>query len=90
VYTGFRPAFLLMKNVDSTESWWMIDNKRDTYNPEAKHIRPNDSTAEYDATVADFVSNGFKFRDSDAAWNGSASYIYLAFANYPFKYSPAR
>jgi hypothetical protein len=39
----------------------------------------------------DFLSNGFKFRTSDSATNASGgTYIYMAFAENPFKNALAR
>jgi hypothetical protein len=93
VYTGFRPAFVLMKDTGSTEQWQMVDSARDTYNVVDSCLFPNSSGAE--ATAAsihrDFLSNGFKVRTSDTSQNASGrTYIYMAFAEMPFKYSNAR
>jgi hypothetical protein len=92
VYTGFRPAFFIIKNIDSAYSWVMYDNKRNTYNPEENYLYPDDNSMEGVTTsgMTDFVSNGFKFRGTGAAFNGSETFIYIAFAESPFKYSNAR
>jgi len=94
VYTGFRPAFLLLKSIDDSAHWEMEDDKRDTYNLSHKSLQANLNYAEDTSTSRnglDFVSNGFKFRsNSSNIMNGSETYIYLAFAESPFKYSNAR
>ena len=91
IYTGFRPAYFMFKRTDSTSSWVIVDNKRNTYNVVNKTVWADLSSAEGTYTWGDFVSNGFKFRDaSNGLNNSSATYIYLAFAESPFKYSNAR
>ena len=94
-YTGFRPAWLLIKRVDTAEDWWLYDNKRDTANPLTQILYANANNAEVTGTgdniALDFVSNGIKFRTDNVNWNASGGqYIYAAFAEAPFKYSNAR
>jgi len=91
VYTGFRPAFMLIKQTNSTEHWYILDAKRNTYNVVDLYLMANLSNAEATYSFGDIVSNGFKFRNTSAAINASGStYIYMAFAENPFKYSLAR
>ena len=91
VYTGFKPAFVLVKGTSSGYIWTIEDNKRDTFNPETKYLQPQAADAEGTFTTQDFTSNGFKIRTTDSAWNGSGiTYIYAAFAENPFKFSLAR
>ena len=93
VYTGFRPAFVLMKDTGSAEQWQIVDSARDTYNVVDSALFPNSSNAEgTSATIhRDFLSNGFKVRTSDTSQNASGrTYIYMAFAEMPFKYANAR
>ena len=93
VHTGFLPAYVLIKYIDGAgESWWMLDNKRDTYNPTGEVGWANLSAQFYDyGEMLDFVSNGFKIRSTNVGVNGNTStYIYMAFAESPFKYSNAR
>ena len=92
VYTGFRPAFVLLKKSSAAgDNWSMYDNKRDTDNTVREYIIPNQSAAAASTDTMDFVSNGFKVRNSGAYINTSgATYIYLAFAEAPFKYANAR
>jgi hypothetical protein len=91
VYTGFRPAFLILRRIDSGNNWHMFDNKRDTFNVVDANLYPNLTNVEATGTAVDFLSNGFKNRNSAAAFNASGgTYIYLAFAEAPFKYANAR
>ena len=85
IYTGFKPAFVIIKGSSNTENWHMYDNKRDTFNPTDQALQPNTSSAEFTETnVLDFLSNGFKLRVTGGGHNGSGvSYIYMAFAEAP-------
>ncbi len=93
VFTGFRPAFLLIKRTDSAGGWYTYDDARSTYNLNATILQPNLSDAEFTGTnnSYDFLSNGFKNRGTGGDNNASGgTYIYMAFAESPFKYSLAR
>ena len=86
VYTGFKPAFVIHKRFDATNNWHMVDNKRDTFNPTDLQLYPNVSNSEFAETDGmDFLSNGFKARESSTWINASGgTYIYMAFAENPF------
>ena len=86
VYTGFRPAFVLLKVSSTTNNWNTFDDKRPGFNEIDQRLFPNLSDAEQDGTAAvDFLSNGFKFRNTNDNYNASsATYIYMAFAKAPF------
>lgn len=94
IYTGFRPAFILWKLTSSTSSWAIWDATRATDNPINTLLFPDASNAESSGSSAydvDFLSNGFKWRTSNSQINGSGStYLYMAFAENPFKNSLAR
>jgi hypothetical protein len=93
VYTGFRPAWLLIKNVADTENWYVWDNAREPFNIMNERQHPNLDLADQTSSGRglDFLSNGFKIRGSDNSVNGSGdTHIYLAFADQPFKFSNAR
>ena len=91
VYTGFRPAYIIIKSSTAAESWEIMDNKRETYNGSTAELRANLSNAETTGNNIDFLSNGFKIRTAAGQWNTSAAtYIYMAFAENPFKNSLAR
>lgn len=93
VYLGFRPAWVLIKNIStSDDNWYLADDTRDTDgNPMTEILNPNNNVAEYTtgSNKIDFNSNGFKMRDSasgDTNISGE-NYIYFAFARTPFKYA---
>ena len=88
VYTGFKPAFLILKRYDSTNNWYMYNNKVNPYNETDRPLKADTSESEstiFGGNELDFLSNGFKLRDTLGATNGSgASYIYMCFAENPF------
>jgi len=86
VYTGFKPAWLMFKNSDASERWFISDNKRDTFNSVEKHMRAESDYSEYSTTTSiDYLSNGFKIREDDNHMNGDGeNIIYMAFAESPF------
>ena len=87
VYTGFKPAFVMIKSSSLAEGWWIVDSKRTPNNVVDKLLRPDTNGAELVGNsniILDILSNGFKLRQTDGALNGSgASYIYMAFAEEP-------
>ena len=84
VYTGFRPAFVLLKNTADTENWPIVDNKRDIDNPTSVYLRADGGGADQSVTTIDLLSNGFKLRTSGNEFNGSGdTFIYMAFAEAP-------
>lgn len=88
---GFSPAFILGKSSSSAgDNWFIFDNKRDTENVAGKDLNPDSSAAEADNDLVDFTSNGFKWRSSSGLVNDSTTFIYIAFAEMPFKYAQAR
>ena len=91
IYLGFRPRFVLWKRSDSTGSWYIQDTSRNPYNQQTLSIYPNLVDAETSGDDMDYLSNGFKVRDTFSYINTSGgTYIYAAFAETPFKYSLAR
>ena len=92
VYTGFRPAFVMVKRYNTTGNWLMYDSKVDGYNVMYQRLYANLNLADgASGADIDFVSNGFKHRRLEADQNASNStYIYMAFAETPFKYATAR
>jgi hypothetical protein len=85
VYTGFKPAFLLVKNCSVVTHPAIVDNKRPGYNDANYQLYPTLTAAENttDATL-DFYSNGFKLRTNESRWNNGANIVYAAFAENPF------
>jgi hypothetical protein len=95
IYTGFRPAFVLTKRTDTSGySWYLFDAERSTYNVVDDILFPNGSDAETvnsSSGQLDFLSNGFKIRGTNAGFNASSStQIFMAFSEYPFKFTNAR
>jgi len=91
VFTSFKPALVIFKNTSSTEAWSMFDNKRDPHNPVAKFLRPSANNADTSGSNnIDFLSNGFKTRTTNNPNSSGATYIYLAFAEAPFRNARAR
>jgi hypothetical protein len=91
---GFRPRWLMVKRTDSAGGTWVImDAARDAYNPKENIMFGNLTNAETysSAEARDFLSNGFKLRGTGTGSNASAgTYVYIAFAETPFKYANAR
>jgi hypothetical protein len=93
VYTGFRPKFVMVKNTSTGATDWItLDSSRDTYNVTTNFLRPNLSNAEGSGSGMLFLSNGFKWsNDTGTSVNQSgANFIYMAFAENPFKNALAR
>ena len=82
----------MFKRTDSTASWFIADNKRDVNNVLSRYLFADLNDAENTAgDRADFLSNGFKARVSNTNQNANGgTYIYMAFAEMPFKYANAR
>lgn len=91
VYTGFKPAFFMCKPIVAG-NWRIKDIARSPFNVTQQVLYPNHSNAEenYSSDDVDILSNGFKMRASDTTFNQATTYVYLAMAHNPFKYSLAR
>jgi hypothetical protein len=85
VYTGFKPAFVLLKrHTDSSNYWEIRDNKRVTNNPNNERLFPNRNDTKSVGEGVDFFNNGFKLRNSGTGSNSNDKvYIYMAFAEQP-------
>ena len=93
VYTGFKPAWVLIKYASdpSSSGWFIQDNIRSPYNAVDAHLMANLNNAESTTLLVDYLSNGFKIRNSYAEdGTNQIVYAYMAFAETPFKYSNAR
>ena len=93
VYLGFRPKFIMIKSTSAGTEWVMVDSTRNTYNLVDTSLYANRAYSE--STIGtvddiDFLSNGFKLRNNTGYVNASQTYIYMAFAEFPFRYSLAR
>jgi hypothetical protein len=87
VYTGFKPAFVMVKRTDVANNWMMIDNKRTPSNTgTVPELFADNNSAENNSTDGrfDYLSNGLKARGTNAVINASGgTYIYMAFAEQP-------
>jgi len=84
IYTGFAPAFVMIKSSNDTRDWCILDNKRPSYNVVNKDLRANETDVESTQDRLDFLSNGFKLRNASGAYNSTGNtYIYMAFAEEP-------
>ena len=88
VYTGFKPAFFMVKRTDLGSNWTLFDNKRaNSFNEITACLEPNTSNAEQNNNTyndVDFVSNGIKIREGNGDLNNNGSIIiYMAFAEAP-------
>jgi len=92
IYTGFRPKFLMFKTTTIIGHWVIVDTSRNTYNVIDNSLYPDTSGSEINTiTDVDFLSNGFKWRGvlaNETNVSGQV-YIYMAFAENPFKNSNA-
>jgi hypothetical protein len=85
VYTGFKPAVIILKRTDSARNWNIITGATIQKNVIDERFNPNLGNIQSVGDWADFISNGFKLRTTNAAINASGgTYIYMAFAENPF------
>ena len=90
IYTGFRPRMWFFKEIDNADDWAVYDTARDTFNRGSNRVVRWESTeAEFDGTTraVDVLSNGLKIRTSNSTINASATYIFGAWGDVPFKYN---
>ena len=92
VYLGFKPAFLLCKNIDATEAWLMKDSSRQPTNPNEGFLLANSNGVENFSVGndVDFLSNGFKIRTTNNPNTSGSTYIFAAFAESPFTTANAK
>ena len=94
IYTGFTPALVIVKRTNDTNQWTMVDTARSPQNVNDNILYANLNNAEVADETIDFdlLSNGFKLRSGSAGNvnTSGSSYIYMAFAENPFKNASAR
>lgn len=85
IYTGFKPAFVIIKNTSQADGWFMHDDKRDGYNDDNEYLFANLSNVEgSNINRIRFYSNGFSVPTTDKSHNVNGNgYIYMAFAENP-------
>jgi len=85
IFTGFRPAFVIFKKINGTDSWEMFDSTRPGYNVTNLGLLPNTTNSEITGRNIDILSNGIKQRNANGTTNENGNtYIYIAFAENPF------
>ena len=91
-YCGFRPAWVMIKNISGSHNWEIYDSSMNPINPVGLTLLPNTSDAQIDTTPRlDFLSNGFKWRNIGGSVNGSGNtIIFAAFAESPFQTANAK
>jgi hypothetical protein len=91
VYLGFRPAIIITKGTRYGDGYNIHDNATSPFNLADTVLQPNTSSAELSNYNIDMLSNGFKVRDGDGdLGSNGVKYIYMAWAENPFKYATAR
>ena len=94
--SDLRPAYVLVKGYAYASNWNSWDAARNTYNWTSQDLRPNSAAAEFNGYTntggaINILSNGFQIVKSDGDVNNSGTtFIYIAFAENPFKYALAR
>jgi len=84
IYTGFKPAFVILKKTSGADNWTINDNKRVGYNADNNELFANLTNAEDTNDVLDLLSNGFKLRHTAGRHNtAGGTYVYMAFAEEP-------
>ena len=85
IYTGFKPRWIMIKGTNIARNWGINDTKRSPINQTQDSLYANVADAETGSgNYIDFLSNGFKLRDTALTMNGAYNYIYMAFAENPF------
>lgn len=92
VWCGFRPRYFLVKAATRIDEWWVLDTTRSSYNQAIAGIMASNDDSEYSVyQFTDLLSNGFKLRSTNSGTNSSGeTYVFIAFAENPFKYARAR
>jgi hypothetical protein len=98
IHLGFKPRFIIIKGLERTSSWFLIDSARDINSlgaantdgsADSQHQQlfgeANDAEGTYNSTAGDFLANGYKLRATSASTNTNGEdYAYIAFAEHPF------
>jgi hypothetical protein len=91
VYLGFRPRYIMIKRTDAAATWFLFDTARNPTNNSANYLQAELSNSEGADALFDMLSNGFKLRVAANSYNANGgTYLYMAFAESPFKNSLAR
>ena len=81
IYTGFKPAWLMVRNISTSKYWYVVDNKRSTTNPRDKELYLNTSDTEVTANSVNFLDYGFELVTTDSGFNNkNEKYLFMAFS----------
>jgi len=81
IYTGFKPAWLLVRNISTTKYWYILDNKRSTTNPRNKILYSNTTGTEDTLAAVNFLDYGFELVTTDSGYNNkNEKYLFMAFS----------
>ena len=85
IYTGFKPAWLMIKSHIGTDNWIIYDSKRNGYNYSNARLYANTTGGEdLTADQISLYSNGFApTKDYSSINYNNGNYIYYAFAAEP-------
>jgi hypothetical protein len=86
VETGFEVGFVMIKAVDATDDWFIVDNKRGD-----NLLYANLANAETSFSGVSFLSNGFVLngsQNSGGTNNSGTTFLYMAFAVDPDTEAP--
>jgi hypothetical protein len=92
VYTGFKPAFIIIKHTSTTNrAWYMFDTARNPHNPNGLKFYADTAAAEGTDQSIYMMSNGFQVSPSalgsygtDSVNSSGNKMIYAAWAENPF------
>ena len=94
VHCGFSPKYIMLKSASAAQPWHILDDERSTYNVVDDYLQADSTAVEvvsHSSFKVDMLSNGFKIRCTDGSVNTlNDTYIFIAFAEYPAKYTTAR
>ena len=81
IYTGFKPAWLMVRNISTSKYWYIIDNKRSTTNPRNKILYANTTSTEDTLDAVNFLDYGFELVTTDSGFNNkNEKYLFMAFS----------
>ena len=82
IYTGFEPAWIMIKRTDAAANWVILDNKRSPTNPRNKELYANLTDGDQTFSALSFLSNGFQITNSSNVYNAAGGkYLFMCFAS---------
>ena len=91
VFTGFEPAWVIIKQIDGANHWVIKDNKRSTSNPREERLKANQNNIEDTGADVNFFTNGFQIASASNEVNSNNNkYLFLAIAANPDTTEPTK